>query len=240
MPGKRNFRKNYKVKKVNKDKKQDRQISKINKALRGEFRSSSINQNTLTLLPAGGTILSSGNLIGVGDTTNFREGESITVWQLVARFVFVPTQSPGVNNGNLIRLIGYIDHQCNGASTPGQYVLDDVATATGAIVSPLSFIGAKPGREGYGNAKRVTVFYDKVVSTTLSDSFTTQALVTASQLPMKHVMIRKKFPKGLKIDYIDSGATITSVSTNNIQWAIYSLQNNSTEYLFNSAIKFTP
>ncbi len=157
---------------------------------------------TDAVVATGGTVTNSLCLIAQGTTEKQRLGRKAFIRSISIRmYVRMPQQrdDADINDGEVLRMILFIDHQCNGANAN---VLDILETAVSS--SHYNLV----------NKGRFTILWDKVVTINTPNS-STDGTNTVS-LPAWHKYLRYYKKLNVPIEYNDTTGAITEIRSNNI------------------------
>lgn len=148
-----------------------------------------------------GTVYGSLNTIGQGDGSTNRNGDKVQVTRLeVSGEINLPTTSTVADMNDYVRLIVYVDKQCNGANATRAAILDKA--------SPYSFYN--PDNQPMNNPKRFRILFDKTFNLNASAAgYNGTSIVSGT--------VRKPFKltKDMKVNLQYNGATGVVSELNN-------------------------
>ncbi len=155
-----------------------------------------------TTVAAGGTFLSSVCLIPQGVTEATRIGRKCTIKHIEWRYEYsLPELDAGTtpNRGDTVRVIMYIDHQCNGA----------IATVLGILETD-----AKLSFYNLSERGRFTILYDVLETLNYTGQSSDGAGLTSQSFVMRDTVWLHKC--NIPIEYNSTAGALTEITTNNI------------------------
>lgn len=148
-----------------------------------------------TIYPATGTL----NLIAQGTGPNQRIGRKVTVTSIHFRGYVDNTISTAAS-GFMMRVILYLDKQCNGAAAAGNDLLVD-----STILDSY---------RNLDNSGRFTFLYDKVMTLNPSIAYDSVAAGLANAVTIRRIAINKKV--SIPIEFSAAVPTIADIKSNNL------------------------
>jgi len=165
------------------------------------------------------------NLIPQGTTKNTRIGNKCTITNInIHGQLTLLTQAADSVVGDKVRMIIFVDKQCNGAAVAA--ASDLIQTMPAASTDINSF-------RNMDNVNRFVILKDKTVSL----NQTTQSASLGSNVVTREIKFNKKC--SIPLEFSSTTGAITEVRSNNIQFMFISLQNNATQFAFTSRVKFS-
>lgn len=214
------------VKKILKDKQQDRRIAKLSKSVSSQIRVAARYDSDDTTIGGSTYPLC---LLAVGDDNGFRDGTAIRIWKVdIFGYIFNNDNGAANESTNVCRLL-LTSHKINGgAVTPLNAILQDVASGPRAVNSSRNFVNVSQD-------KAIRVYRDRRITSKKESPNTADDF----QLPAKTFKLSKTFKGGLKVGYNANTAVIGAVQNGLLQ--LSHISNNTTMHVeIWSMIYYTP
>ncbi len=156
------------------------------------------------VISAGGTIVPTINIIPQGVTESTRVGRKCTIKSIHWRYRINLAEQDAVATppaGDSVRVIMYLDKQCNGAT----------ATTTGILES-----NSWQSFRNLANISRFQILYDKLININFNNLASDNAAVVSSTVHDQDYIFNKKCNIPIEYDNSANDGTLTTIRTNNI------------------------
>lgn len=170
-----------------------------------------------------GVIFPSMNLVAQGTDENERIGRSITIKKIMLRGMIYHSTVAALASASCLRLIVYLDKQCNGAAAVSTDILED-GTATNNIVSFRNL----------ANSKRFQILFDNVW-----DLNPTTARDTGPQAGDLRYYFSVYKNVNIPVEFDSTTGAITEIRSKNIGVYVASTRDEEDSIVANFRIKFT-